>query len=217
MKFKVGDKVRLVKTDDEIEAYKNYIGKTFTIKGIREEDGEYFAELAETYDIIPYLKNLELVNKKYTYENLKQSPIGTKITFESGNIIIKVKENYYCNNLYFRNDNDLKGLKDTISLNKIIKIEEPIYTTVYEKKEILDEAEKRYLSNFIRPFRDNVKYIKKTHYRYEKSKIEICVNGYIEEANISDTYYTFLPAFSTNEMYNGMTLEKEYTLEELGL
>jgi len=100
---------------------------------------------------------------------------------------------------------------------KIIKIEEPIYTTVYEKKEILDEAEKRYLSNFIRPFRDNVKYIKKTHYRYEKSKIEICVNGYIEEANISDTYYTFLPAFSTNEMYNGMTLEKEYTLEELGL
>lgn len=211
MKFKVGDKVRLVKTDDEIEAYKNYIGKTFTIKGIRKEDGEYFADLAETYDIIPYLKNLELVNKEYTYEELKKSPIGTKITFESGNIIIKVKENYYCNNLYFRNDNDLKGLKDTISLNKIIKIEEPEYNTVYEtkKEEILDEVEKRYLSNFIRPFRDKVEWIEKVKtYDPDMEYIQILINT-DEEIN--------LPSFEVGEMYKGMKANQRYELEELGL
>ena len=214
MRYKVGDRVRYIK----YAIYHTPIVKENSIWKIIKVDAKnrmYFT-LDET-NHKEWFKEEELQKVEYTYEELKKSPIGTKITFESGNIIIKVKENYYCNNLYFRNDNDLKGLKDTISLNKMIKIEEPIYTTVYEKKEILDEAEKRYLSNFIRPFRDNVKYIKKTHYRYEKSKIEICVNGYIEEANISDTYYTFLPAFSTNEMYNGMTLEKEYTLEELGL
>lgn len=214
MRYKVGDRVRYIK----YAIYHTPIVKENSIWKIIKVDAKnrMYLTLDET-NHKEWFKEEELQKVEYTYEELKKSPIGTKVTFESGNIIIKVKENYYCNNLYFRNDNDLKGLKDTISLNKIIKIEEPIYTTVYEKKEILDEAEKRYLRNFIRPFRDNVKYIKKTHYRYEKSKIEICVNGYIEEANISDTYYTFLPAFSTNEMYNGMTLEKEYTLEELGL
>lgn len=208
-KFKVGDKVKLVSMDGESPWYKEYLNKTFTIKRIN--DG--YVEVIEftKHPFLPYLKNLELVNKKYTYENLKQSPIGTKITFESGNIIIKVKENYYCNNLYFRNDNDLKGLKDTISLNKIIKIEEPIYTTVYEKKEILDEAEKRYLRDIIRPFRNKVKSIKKTDNYMNGTK-----NQYIT-ITYKDDYSTDFPNFRPNTMYKGMEEYKEYTLEELGL
>ena len=208
-KFKVGDRVKLVSMKGESPWYKEYLNKTFTIERINDR----YVEVKEiTKDpLMPYLKNLELVNKKYTYENLKQSPIGTKITLESGNIIIKVKENYYCNNLYFRNDNDLKGLKDTISLNKIIKIEEPIYTTVYEKKEILDEVEKRYLRDIIRPFRNKVKSIKKTDNYMNGTK-----NQYIT-ITYKDDYSTDFPNFRPNTMYKGMEEYKEYTLEELGL
>lgn len=210
MRFKVGDKVKLVRTDDEESYYKNYLGKIYTIRNFGFAFGEKYAHFEETGYISPYLKNLELVKKEYTYEDLKQSPIGTKITFESGNIIIKVKENYYCNNLYFRNDNDLKGLKDTISLNKIIKIEEPIYTTVYEKKEILDEAEKRYLRNFIRPFRDEVYYITKHEYYVDNIKyyrISIVMK------NDDDIY---LPRYN-KKMYKGMETNKKYTIKELGI
>lgn len=209
MKFKVGDKVRLVKTDDEIEAYKNYIGKTFTIKGIRKEDGEYFADLAETYDIIPYLKNLKLVNKEYTYEDLKKSPVGTKVTFEDGTVLVKDNSQTFENDSYTRDLLDLENFESRI-LGQIIKIEEPEYNTVYEtkKEEILDEVEKRYLSNFIRPFRDKVERIEKVKTYDPMEYIQILINT-DEEIN--------LPSFEVGEMYKGMKANKRYELEELGL
>lgn len=76
------------------------------------------------------------------------------------------------------------------------------------KKPILDEAEKRYLKGVIRPFRNMVLFIKKTC-NYSSCKwIEIAV-----EANRTIA----LPGFKNDEMYKGMKLEKEYTLEELGI
>lgn len=76
------------------------------------------------------------------------------------------------------------------------------------KEPILDDAEKRYLRGVIRPFRNMVAFIKKTCNCGGFKWIEIAVKG-----NRTIT----LPGFKNDEMYKGMKLEKEYTIEELGL
>ena len=211
-KFKVGDRVRLVKVENEdFQEYKNYLGKIFKIVQILHPESSYaYAELEGT-SIIPYLKNLELVKDEYTYEDLKKSPIGTKVTFENEGILVKTTEKRLESRLNVMNIENLKNLKDDY-YGKIIKIEEPAYTTVYESKaEILDEAEKRYLRGVIRPFRDRVKYIQKFTFSTGKAKITI------KTEKDNDTWYVSSPLFEKDSMYKNMKPDKEYTLEELGL
>ena len=92
----------------------------------------------------------------------------------------------------------------------IIKIERPIkYEIIYEiPKEILDKEEKEYLENFLRPFRNKIRWIAK----YESYKN----NEYIA-IQVRDERYLELPDFKFGTMYKGMELNKEYTLNELGL
>lgn len=78
---------------------------------------------------------------------------------------------------------------------------------VIEEKEILDETEKKYLENVIRPFKEKVIYIEKFGY---SGKEFICI--YIKNDSSIN-----LPVFSKDTMYNGMKANKIYTLEELGL
>ena len=213
MKFKVGDRVKVRKdlkynnfyggnrVNDEMV---NNKGKILTIIGI--DNGAYLMEGSQWFWTDEMFES-----KEYTYEDLKKSPIGTKIFFESGYILTKTKKDYYENEMFYRESGDLKGLKDNCGnrlLGKIVKIEEPEYTTVYEAKvEILDEVEKRYLRGVIRPFRDKVKYI------VLKS---LCSNeAYILIKLENDVIN--LPVFEINTMYKNMEEEKEYTLEELGL
>lgn len=77
------------------------------------------------------------------------------------------------------------------------------------KKPILDEVEKKYLSDVIRPFRKKVKHI----------AIWDTCNGskHFVHIKLYDEDCTNLPNFKPNAMYKGMELHKEYTLEELGL
>ncbi len=204
MKFKVGDKVKFSK---EIVGHTDSvkIGEIYKIIKIDEsfipykvENGEWFTE-----------EELELAD--YTYEDLKKSPIGTKVTFENKEVFVKDDEDTF-ENLSERLDlEDLEGLEDNHMYNgKIIKIEEPEYTTVYEyKPEILDEAEKRYLRGVIRPFRDDVEVIRKLSSR-TKGK-------YYIQIRYKDEPSTNLPYFESQEMYKNMETEKIYTLEELGL
>lgn len=92
--------------------------------------------------------------------------------------------------------------------SKVLKVERPIgYKVVWEKKEILDEKEKEYLSAVIKPFKSRAAYIKKRPFYREEEWIDIRV---VNE-NIA------LPTFEKDTMYKGMELNKEYTLEELGL
>lgn len=212
MKFKEGDKVKLVRMEDEnIDLYKKYLGQEFEIATIMPNTNPH-CTLKGNINISPYLKNLELV-KDYTYEDLKKSPIGTKITFENGEVFVKDEENYFENAYKCREIADLYNLKDNYNdLGKIIKIEEPNYTTVYEyKPEILDEAEKRYLRNVIRPFKDKVKYIEKVVFSDGDARINI------ETKRNSAFGYIRLPYFKKDAMYKGMEENKQYTLEELGL
>ena len=209
MKFKVGDRVRLVRMEDENVSYEKYLRKEFEIEAIF--NGFYpFCKLKGNNGIIPYLKNLELV-KEYTYEDLKKSPLGTKITFEKGEVLVKYDYYWYNGDSYLRNDLDLKELKDKDKqLGKIIKIEEPEYRTVYEAKvEILDEVEKRYLKGVIRPFRNNVEVIRKL-FSPTKGK-------YYIQIRYKDEPSTNLPYFESKEIYKNMETDKKYTLEELGL
>ncbi len=74
--------------------------------------------------------------------------------------------------------------------------------------QILDDAEKRYLRGVIRPFRNIVVFIQKTFNYSGFQWIEIAVKGNKTIA---------LPGFRNDEMYKGMELDREYTLEELGL
>jgi len=81
------------------------------------------------------------------------------------------------------------------------------YKTIYKREEpILDNKEKKYLGNLIRPFRDRVQYIVK---RGSSAKEYIVIE--IKNDNI------YLPYFKKDTMYKNMELDKEYTLEELGL
>lgn len=75
------------------------------------------------------------------------------------------------------------------------------------EKEILDDVEKKYLLNIIKPFKDKVGYICKNRFSV-KEFISITI------ANDSQIQ---LPNFKKNTMYKGMEVNKKYTLKELGL
>lgn len=209
MKFKVGDRVRFVKSNMyHTRAVK--LGGIYTVKTVENKTKQYLVNCENKHG--EYFYEEELALAEYTYKDLEKASIGTKVTFEDGVILTKTEEDFYENDVFYRNNEDLKGLKDNINLGKIIKIEEPEYQTVYESKpEILDEVEKRYLRGVIRPFRGNVRFITKRRYWIDSTEyndISICI---INNSNI------VLPKFIANKMYKGMEIEKTYTLEELGL
>ena len=216
-KFKVGDKVKLNKLIGNFKYGRggvNFkaIGKIIGIT----ENNEYYVDFPICGCWHGREKELVLVKAKYTYEDLKKSPVGTKITFENGKVFFRVKEKEGIDD--FTDDTnkivyDLKTFKDNWSdgvHGKIIKIEEPTYKTVYEaEKKILDEEEKKYLSAVIRPFKNRIKTItKRKRVIGGKSYIRIYLKN-------DDT--SCLPDFDTNTMYKGMKEDKEYTLKELGL
>ena len=75
------------------------------------------------------------------------------------------------------------------------------------KDPILDDVEREYLSAVIKPFRKKISYIRKSEdLRKKYIKIVLC-NG--------DSMY--FPYLANDEMYKGMELYRNYTLEELGL
>lgn len=95
---------------------------------------------------------------------------------------------------------------------KIIKIERPInYKTIYEgeEEEILDEVEKKWLGNFVEPLRDKI-------YCIVKHRV-LNNSGEWLRVIMRDSPNIDLPKFKPNKMYKGMKINKEYTLEELGL
>ena len=92
-----------------------------------------------------------------------------------------------------------KDLYSDKFLNQEIEVEVP---------DILDDAEKRYLSDIIKPFRKRVDYIM-------KSSNSCCDKEYIF-IRLDDDFLS-LPYFEAGTMYQGMELERAYTLEELGL
>ena len=77
---------------------------------------------------------------------------------------------------------------------------------------ILDEAEKRYLTNIIRPFKDQVIAIAKRSANYGEF-----IDIMIDEGDIGDCGNIYLPYFKPDKMYKNMKVNREYTLDQLGL
>ena len=202
--FNVGDKVKCIDAIGSINReLKN--GETYIVSHVDTNGFFKLKGLSSYYYDPSRFKKIE-----YTYEDLKKSAIGTKITFEDGKVLIKTEENRFENRINVTYIGEINNhFKDKI-LGKIIKIEEPTYTTVYEAKlEILDEVEKRYLKNFITPFKESVETIRKL-YSPVKDKEYI-------QIRYKDDRPTCLPYFKKNTMYKDMKENRNYTLEELGL
>ena len=81
------------------------------------------------------------------------------------------------------------------------------------KEPVLDDVERKYLSEVIRPFRKKITYISKViHYGVDRQYISIVIK---DEDGFRDSLN--LPDFENDTMYKGMEINKAYTLEELGL
>ena len=81
------------------------------------------------------------------------------------------------------------------------------YEIIKIQKPILDDKEKEYLSAVIKPFRDRVISISKKSANY----------GEFIDILIDEAEDIYLPYFKPGKMYQGIGVNREYTLEELGL
>lgn len=98
--------------------------------------------------------------------------------------------------------------------NKDIYSDKFLNQEIEIETDILSEKEKEYLKSIIKPFKDRVEYIEKksigTLYF-----IAIAIKSIAIDCSIETIY---LPYFEPkSKMYEGMELNKEYTLKELGL
>lgn len=148
---------------------------------------------------------------KFRKSDLKDGDI---VTYRYGDRRTLIKNTFECHNFgkstsVLEHYNEDLTMKDKNKGMDIIKVERPVhYETVFERKEdILDEAEKRYLRDVIRPFRKQVETISKQKEDYQTEYIQISLENTVG----------YLPGFKTNTMYKNMEENKEYTLEELGL
>lgn len=93
----------------------------------------------------------------------------------------------------------------------VCKLSNEIISLFFKGKEsILDDSERKYLGDVIRPFRNKVKWVVKITSDFCKLEcISIGIEGYNDDIS--------LPFFEIGKMYKGMVSEKRYTLEELGL
>lgn len=213
MKFKIGDKVKVINCDNAGTDCANF-NKVSTITDIM--NGSKYPYGLKGITEFFREKELELVERQFTKSDLQDEDI---ITLRNGlkyrKVGGKIRTSYAIISLDCFTEN-LKCLWQGQKNIDVIKVERPTrYETVYEraeeeKKEILDKAEKNYLINVIKPFRKRVKFIRKIEsltFSAEKELLQIQLN----DDDIA------LPYFKKNTMYKGMKLDKDYSLEELGI
>ena len=142
-----------------------------------------------------------MVERQFTKSDLKD---GDKCTLKNGQVVFVDKTSNYG---FSSIDEQLRYFNDDVS---IVKVERPAqYETVFEREEVLDETEKKYLTDVIRPFRKRIQFIQK-----KKEITEI--NPYIRIV-CEDNDKLVFPYITDNSMYKGMESNRKYTLEELGL
>lgn len=197
MKFKVGDKVKVIAKK---HGHHFNIGEIVKIEYTSEYD--YTCKSLKNNDYWN-LGDDEIVKVKFTKADLKD---GDKCTLRNGQVVFVDKTSNYS---FESIDKQLRYFNDDVS---IVKVERPVqYETMFERKEeILDETEKRYLASVIRPFKNKVKNIVKNSDIFMKGK------EYLQIELENDDYANF-PYFEKGTMYKGMKEDKEYTLKELEL
>lgn len=105
---------------------------------------------------------------------------------------------------------------DVYSIEEAEKIVKEVQQAVKEFNEnfnsILDDKEKEYLKAVIKPFRNEINFIRKVDFHNDKEYIKIEFIGDNMLGEVMD-----FKSFKKGTMYKGMKVDKRYTLEELGL
>lgn len=86
----------------------------------------------------------------------------------------------------------------------------------HEEESILNDAEKKYLSAVIKPFRDKVNFICKVNY-HNNPEVDVYKAQHIVIGLNDNSPEVVLPLFKAGTMYKGMMAGHVYILEELGL
>lgn len=123
-----------------------------------------------------------------------------------------------CKNCIFR-DIECNGYSNNCWINnKDIYSDKFLNQEIESETDILSEKEKEYLKSIIRPFKDRVVSIEKRKNINSEGTfyyIAIAIKSVVIDC-LSETIY--FPYFKPeSKMYEGMELDKEYTLKELGL
>lgn len=213
MKFKVGDKVKVIAT---LHSQACFVGDIVTIKKANVWDSSYLCDVDNVYDAWFYENELGAIengeNNSFTKADLKDGDI---VTYRNGfrrlvNATNQKIVYIYNSNILSFNFCDFRGNLTNRKGKEydIVKVERATkYEMVFERKEeILDEVEKKYLADVIRPFRKHIMFISKTGFDGEeflKIDFKRPVNSFS------------LPFFKKNSMYKGMKVDQKYTLEEL--
>lgn len=206
MKYKVGDRVKLIKSTECTKKFK--IDEIYSITQINTDDA-YKIQIENGRGIHGYV-NEEHVERVFTKSDLKDGDIVTfknKVkTMKGHNMLINEHSIVSFISDYNEDftENRCRGCGD------IIKVERPTqYETVFEyKEEILNKAEKKYLSDVIRPWRDEVRGIVKEKTSEEAYYIAILMK------NDADMNF---PKLDNKDDYKGMEVGKLYSLKELEL
>ena len=142
---------------------------------------------------------------------------GKEVTNNGGETYLKI-ENKYCENGEFVERNGktdkLVQRRGSIVLDIDCFLKNDTGYKLY-KKPILDEVEKKYLSNIICPLRKKYKIMIQKNYLISYSCEYIGI--YVQDDKLTYNNNFALPLFKAGEMYKGMELNKRYSLEELGL
>ena len=211
MKFRIGDKLKVI----NIKHFQSCnIGEIVKVVDVEEICKRYSCKTSE--GLVFYFEESELEKLDFTKVDLKDGDI---VTYRNGikrlvnatnkKIVFIQNPNILSFDFYdFRDDLTNKD-KDGKAYD-IVKVERAAkYETVFERKEeILDESEKNYLVEVIRPFRKHIMFISKIGFDGEeflKIDFKRPVNSFS------------LPFFEKNSMYKGMKVDQKYTLEELGI
>lgn len=188
MKFKVGNKVKVIKNEHTYSTYEAWINKyamqykkAWKKGELPDKDNEYIIRVKAPHCLFDF--------DLYLVQDIKTKQVY--IIDSRGIELVKQNKTFFK-----KLPNDYTG---TIEVENGYIVE----------KEILDEEEKEYLSAVIRPFKDRVDYIAKQGCEKEYIKIELKNENYWE--------WFSLPYFEKDTMYKGMELDKKYTLKELGL
>ena len=148
-----------------------------------------------------------------TAQNLLEHGYKWIARYESGRLFAHCDKPFKVNNIW-------GSFGDSVCVCKFVPIfqsvrfgdKEPTSLEAIVHPQILDDVERKYLSAFIKPFRDRVKHICRVWY--------ITSSGEYQRIYITlsdDSYNIDLPFFKKETMYKGMKIGKAYTLEELGL
>lgn len=203
MKFKVGDKVKVIA---KRHGHEFDIGEIVKIEEVSDR-GYKCSSLKKNK--LWWMGEDEFVEWKFTKSDLKDGDI---VTYRNGLKKIVSGDKLYGNDLFTSlryYPEDLKDV-DGEEKNDIVKVERPVkYETVFEREEVLDETEKKYLAEVIRPFRKRIQFIQK-----KKEITEI--NPYIRIV-CEDNDKLVFPYITNKTMYKGMEVNKKYSLKELGL